>query len=658
MAPMTTQTLTWPQAEKALALAWPGFSAREPQRTMALAVSQTASGTGPAPVLLAQAGTGVGKSLAYLVPAIASGRRTVVAVSTKALQEQLVTRDLPELQRTLFPDLTFAMLKGRSNYVCIRTTGDDGACVRPGSDGERGDLLAPVSDQQWSAMVTDAEGCVGRSRCKFGNQCFSELARERALAARVLVVNTSLLTQDLRLRKMTGGERSLLGEMQLLIVDEAHEMPGIVADGLGIQVSMARVAGVAQRLSGHLLERDGDRWVSELVDRASRFFEDTRRWFRAQDTRERTAQLGPDDRAVAARLLEPLLEIQNATSSAACNCESADAEEPWCEFSRRVDSLYADLSDFAVPQDEARRVVWFEYDERRDRVVLRSSPVEVGSFLDGALWKQRDEPEHRLPVALASATLSMGRDFSYISGRLGLGRDSYRGLDVGSPFDFRTQARLYLPYTDDPDPKQPQWRPWAQSRMADLVDASGGGALLLFTSVSAMHEAYGQLRPEFEKGLGLRTLCQYQEGWTNRQLAEAFAKDTDSVLFGTRSFMTGVDFPGDTCRLVLIDKMPFPAPGDPVFDARCRLVDERLGKGSSFRAVSIPEMSLVLIQAFGRLIRTTSDRGVVAVLDGRLRKGWTSAVRAALPPAPVIGSVDQVREFLGRPAASHTGGVA
>ncbi|MGF7228862.1 MAG: ATP-dependent DNA helicase [Candidatus Saccharibacteria bacterium] len=634
---------TWSDAEKALSVAWPGFSAREPQRTMALAVSQVAHNSGPAPVLLAQAGTGVGKSLGYLIPAIQSGKRVVVAVSTKSLQEQLYTRDLPNLKATLFPDLTFAMLKGRSNYVCMRNSGDGGASVRPGSDGERGDLLRPVDDKTWSEMITDAEGCVGRQRCKFGNECFAERAKDRALAARVLVVNTSLLTQDLRLRLMTGGERALLGDYQLLVVDEAHEMPGIVADGLSTQITLGRIVAVAQRLRAHLLAKDADAWLDQMLDAASQYFEATARWFRIEAGKDRTAKLAADDRIAIRKIVEPLGRIQDETTIAACTCESAELDEPWCEHARRVDTLAADLSVFTLDSD-VKDVVWIEYDERKGRITLRTAPVEVGGFLDAALWHQ-DGSQDPVPTVMASATLSMGSDFSYIAQRTGLGRDTYRGMDVGSPFDYGRQARLYLPYSDDPDPKQPVWRAWAQQRMTELVGAAGGGALLLFTSVSAMREAYENVAPRLESQ-GMRTFCQYQPGSTNRELAEAFASDTHSVLFGTRSFMTGVDFPGDTCRLVIIDKMPFPTPGDPVFEARCRLVDQRLGDGSSFRHVAIPEMTMVLLQAFGRLIRTTSDRGVVAILDGRLRKGWTSQVRRALPPAPVIGSVDAVADFL------------
>jgi ATP-dependent DNA helicase DinG len=652
---MTTPS-TWQQAETALAVAWPGFRPRQQQRTMALAVSQTASGTGPAPVLLAQAGTGVGKSLAYLVPAIASGRRTVVAVSTKALQDQLYTRDLPELKHTLFPDLTFAMLKGRSNYLCLRAAGGGGvAQVRPGADGERPDLVSPVDDRTWSEMVTDAEGCVGRARCKFGNDCFAERAKDRALGAKVLVVNVSLLTQDLRLRQMTGGERSLLGDFELLIVDEAHEFPGIVADGLSVQVTLARVSAVANRVQNHLLEQASDKWVSDLVDRAARFFDETRAWFQQHAGKERVAQLGPDDRKAVQAILTPLVEIQSATTSAACTCESAESEEPWCEHARRVDSLAADLAAFALPPDESERVVWVEYDERRQRVTLKSAPVEVGGFLDGALWRQSDlrsgeSGRATVPTVLSSATLSMGSDFGYIARRTGLARDTYHGVDVGSPFDFQNQARLYLPYSDEPDPKQRDtWLYWSQTRMLQLVEAAGGGALLLFTSVSAMRDAYAAIAPGLQDR-GYRTLVQYTEGVSNRELAQQFAADRDSVLFGTRSFMTGVDFPGDTCRLVVIDKMPFPSPGDPVFAARCRVADERR-PGSSFQSISIPEMTLVLIQAFGRLIRTTSDRGVVAILDPRLRKGWTSAVRKALPPAPVVGTVADVADFFAKETA-------
>lgn len=643
------QIKTWDQAETALAQAWPSFKARPQQRVLAHGVTQTVHGNSRHPVLFAQAGCGVGKSLGYSIPAIAwalsHGKRVVISVSTKALQDQLFHKDLPTLKKMLFPDLTFELLKGRSNYVCQRAAAKAGmpAEVKPGSMGERADLVRTTTDEEWRAITVDSEGCLGKKACPFSDTCYSELAKERALSANVLVVNTSLLTQHLRLEAMTQGKALLLGKFDVLIVDEAHEMADIVAGGLSTQITLRRITECVGKLTYHLDGQDVPLWVEQVNDRASRYFNGLQAWFKSQKDTCRTADLSDDDYKSVLGIIEALSPLSDKVRRAECSCEPVFDEETGeedlkCEFAKRTGSLMNDLTLFTETLS-SENVQWVERGQR-DRVELKASPAEVGGWLRSVLW----EPKHDEPrkAVLTSATLGVGGDFTYIARRLGV--PGYDDLDVGSPFDFNRQARLYLPPMSAPSPKQrDEWLPWARRQMEDLVTASDGDALLLFTSTSAMREAHKHLARRFER-LGMMVLLQ-GDGMDNRTLASTYASTPRSVLFATRSFMTGVDFPGK--KLVVMDKLPFPVPEDPVFKARCKACEDRFGERSSFRRVSIPEMSLVLIQGGGRLIRTVTDRGVFAILDSRTRAGWASPIRASLPfPKSVtVSSLDEVREF-------------
>ena len=643
------QIKTWDQAETALAQAWPSFKARPQQRVLAHGVTQTVHGNSKYPVLFAQAGCGVGKSLGYSIPAIAwalsHGKRVVISVSTKALQDQLFHKDLPTLKNLLFPDMTFELLKGRGNYACLRAADKAGHTVqmKPGGRGERADLASPVTDEVWREITVDSEGCIGRKACPFSNECFSESAKERALSANVLVVNTSLLTQHLRLEAMTAGKALLLGKFDVLVVDEAHEMADIVAGGLSTQVTLRRITECTGKLTYHLDGRDVPAWVEQVNDRASRYFNNLQDWFKRQKDTTRTADLSDDDYKAVLGIIEALSPLADKVRRADCSCEPVFDEETGeedlkCEFARRTSSLLTDLTLFTETLS-SDNVQWVERG-LRDRVELKASPAEVGGWLRTVLW----EPKHEEPrkTVLTSATLGVGGDFTYIARRLGV--PGYDDLDVGSPFDFNRQARLYLPPMSAPSPKQrDEWLPWSRNQMRDLVTASDGDALLLFTSTSAMKEAHRWLAQGF-RTQGMTVLLQ-GDGMDNRTLAEVYAKTPRAVLFATRSFMTGVDFPGK--KLVVMDKLPFPVPEDPVFKARCKACEDRFGERSSFRRVSIPEMSLVLIQGGGRLIRTVEDRGVFAILDSRTRAGWASPIRASLPfPKSVtVSSLDEVRDF-------------
>lgn len=648
-----TPLLNWDQAEEGLATHWGSFTSRPQQRAYAHAITETLHGNARHKTRLAQAGVGCGKSLGYLIPAIATGKRVVVAVSTKALQDQLFLKDLPMLKQALFPNLRYAMLKGRSNYICLRAADKAGhnATVHALGAGERTDLVNPVDDQTWREMVTDAEGCIGRKACPFSDRCYSELAKERALFAQVLVVNTSLLTQDLKLRAMTRGKASLLGDYDVLIVDEAHEMADIVAGGLSTQVTLRRIMDTTGKLAYHVDAEGAPAQVETVNTLAMNFFNAAKTWF-DQQRDARTADLADEDRQAVGQIIDALQPLSEWVSRAQCNCEpvidpETGEEDLKCEYNRRMSSLMSDLCTFAAEPNEsvAADVVWMETTGRMGQVALKSAPAEVGGWLRTVLWEGFTVASgtRELPVVLTSATLAVGGDFAYIARRLGI--PAFDDIDVGTPFDYVRQARLYLPPITAPNPSKQrfEWLPWAREQMAELVQAAGGGALLLFTSVSAMREAHQALEMRFRRN-GYGVYLQ-GAGMDNRLLAQRFAADTDGVLFATRSFMTGVDFAGDTCRLVVIDKLPFPVPEDPVFKARCRAVEARFGDKASFRRVSLPEMSMVLQQAGGRLIRSISDRGVLAILDPRMRAGWAGPIRRSLPKMPDLATIDQVKEF-------------
>lgn len=633
---------TWDQAEARFAQTWSAFRPRPQQRVLAEAVARTWSGNSKHPRLFGQAGCGVGKSVGYLVPTIASGRRCVVSVSTKALQDQLALKDLPMLRKVLFPDLTFAVLKGRSNYICRRAADKNGLrfTVPTGAAGERSDLLFPVGDDVWRDMSVDAEGCVGRKQCPFAADCFSEIAKRQAVEAQVVVVNTSLLTQHLNLMLMTSGKASLLGDVAAFVIDEAHEMPDVVASGLSTQVTMRRISDCTAKLAYHLDAKD----VSELVERvnslSAAFFNGAAAWFERQKDDVRTADLAEDDRAALLPIIDALAPLSAYAGKAQCSCEpfidpETGDEVQFCEYARRTDALLSNLVTFADDGPSAD-VVWMEFANRR--VSLRTAPAEVGGFLSASLWNP-DWSKEPTKAVLVSATLGVGGDSSYLASRLGV--SGYDWEDVGSPFDFNRQARLYLAPADAPNPSKQyaQWKLWAQDETQRLVRAAGGGALLLFTSTAAMRESYDRLAHR------LPYRCRMQGETTNRELAAWFESDHDGVLFATRGFMTGVDFAGSTCRLVVVDKMPFPVPTEPVFKARCEAADRRWGDKASFRKVSLPEMSVILMQAAGRLIRTVDDQGVIAILDPRMRAGWASSIRRSMPPAPVVGTAAEVSQF-------------
>jgi ATP-dependent DNA helicase DinG len=605
----------------AAAVAGVGGTERPGQVQMAEAVA-TAMADGSH--LLVQAGTGTGKSLAYLVPALLHGDTVVIATATIALQNQVLDRDLPALVDAVEPLLgrrpTYAILKGRSNYLCRHKVlggmpDDDGdALFDPspttalGRDvvrlrgwaeetetGDRDELDPGVNDRAWRQVSVTARECLGAAKCPFGEECFAELARNRAAEVEIVVTNHALLAID-ALESFP-----VLPEHDVVVVDEAHEL-------------VDRVTGVAtDELTGPMVER--------AAARSRRIVDGTEDLSDAAATLETALATLPEGRIV--ELPEQLATSMALVRDAARDVISEIGRAKQADDGARkvavamVEAVHETAERVAAhsPYD----VTWVSHDARRGSV-LKVAPLSVNGLLREALFGERS-------VVLTSATLELGGSFEPVARQVGLTGDDapeWIGLDVGSPFDYPRQGILYVARRLPP-PGRDGASPAAMDELAALVKAAGGRTLGLFSSMRGAEAAAAEMRER----LDVPVLCQGEE--RTAALVTAFAADQPTCLFGTLSLWQGVDVPGDACRLVVIDRIPFPRPDDPLMSARAQAVTDAGGNG--FMTVSASHAALRLAQGAGRLIRGTGDRGVVAVLDSRLATArYAGFLRTSLPP--------------------------
>jgi ATP-dependent DNA helicase DinG len=659
---MTTQTpqlLTFIDAERVLAQTLPGYTERPQQQDLAAAVESVilSARDGEAYQLLGQAGCGVGKSLAYLIPAILSGKRIIVATSTKALQEQIAGKDMPFLQDHLGVPFSYTVLKGRSNYLCeekasnvtimdVPSLAELRAEIEQGASGDREHFAATISPREWGRLSSSANDCLGKSDCPFGETCHAERAKDLAREADIVITNTSMLMLDLRLRQITDDEVKMLGDYDLVIIDEAHELPEIATNALSEELRSSQFDRLANDAHVFASTQDTEVSASQSVQGAVaalwmelQFALDAQNRQRAEDTFQLSHSWVIEREELFFGLIAALKDLHGQLGNVDIVRGGDQSSRQRKRLRKRAYNMIGKLTGMLVSPDE-ETVRWIEVDKRFVRgrentdLLLKSSPINVSGFLRANLWNA--------PVIMVSATLAAGGDFSYIVDALGL--DEPLTINVGTPFNYRTQARLFVPPASAPSPKDRNtWETYAQTTMLELVRAAKGGALLLFTSTSAMRAARQLIGPMLE-GMGLTVLMQGDA--PNRQLAQVFKDDTHSVLFALKSFFVGVDFVGETCRLVVIDKLPFPVPSDILFAARSQAVERKYGARSSFGKLSIPMMVLTLNQGFGRLIRSLDDRGVVAILDSRLSStGYGKSIVKKLPPAPVVTDIAAVKEF-------------
>ncbi|MCT9929390.1 ATP-dependent DNA helicase [Planotetraspora sp. A-T 1434] len=630
-----------------------GGSERPGQVKMAQAVQQAVEGDEH---LAVQAGTGTGKSLAYLVPAVRhaaeTGNAIVVSTATIALQRQLVDRDLPRLADALEGALpsrpAFAILKGRRNYLCRYKMGagmpddeDDqlfdprevsatGRMVQRIQEwanetetGDRDELIPGVNEQAWRQFSVTARECLGAQRCPSGAECFAELARERAGEADVVVTNHALLAIDAM------EDFAVLPEHDVVIVDEAHELVDRVTSVVTGELSESTV-GIAVRRAGRLIEQG----VADRLQEAG------------EDLKALLAAAPPgriDDLPQSLGLTLALVRDAAFACITALGPRNKDKEDLENAGLRKAaftmldevhDTAQRMLDAFGAASEADRaEVVWLEEGRGRTAPALRVAPLSVGGMLRDKLFGDRT-------VVLTSATLALGGSFDGLARQWGLGREEWTGLDVGSPFDHPRSGILYVA-KHLPQPGRDGLPEAYLTEITELIEAAGGRALGLFSSMRAAKAATEALRDR----LNVPLLCQGDD--STSQLVKQFAADPATCLFGTLSLWQGVDVPGPSLTLVIIDRIPFPRPDDPLASARQRHVAATGGNG--FMTVAATHAALLLAQGAGRLLRSMDDRGVVAVLDPRLATArYGGFLVSSLPPFWRTTDPAKVRDALRR----------
>jgi ATP-dependent DNA helicase DinG len=595
---------------------------------------------------LIEAGTGTGKTLAYLVPAIRSGRRVIISTATKSLQEQLFHKDIPFLQKHFAPDLKVALMKGRNNFLCrYKVHLLAGQPVLKGMDeidwfnqirdwekltetGDRAELnFLPDDADLWHQLDARSDTCTGQKCPEFQN-CFITAMHQRAHEADLIIVNHHLFFADLAIRQDDFG--AILPEYSAIIFDEAHEIEDVASDYFGRAVSSYKFDELARDIEQTLkiLSIDAQalrKLVHRMRERSHSFFE-------IFPPREGRYPFEPAERA---SFVEQHREAYEEFAAALKRIEAEMAAlltkpEEIIALARRAAEARRELT-FLLESNEKNYVYWFE---RRGRgVFLAATPIEISAILREKLFEKFDT------VVLTSATLAVAGHFDYLKQRLGL--DTVRERVLPHEFDFRQQAILYIPERL-PDVRDAAFPARAAEEIIRLLEITEGRAFCLFTSYAQMRDAFERVKPRVDFPLLL-------QGTAPRSvLLERFKKTPNAVLFATASFWQGVDVPGAQLSCVIIDRLPFAVPNDPIVAARVRALKED-GR-DAFAEYQVPEAVLALKQGFGRLIRSRSDRGVLAILDNRIRRmRYGTIFFESLPDYTTTGDLAAVEGFMQNP---------
>jgi ATP-dependent DNA helicase DinG len=630
-----------------LARAVDEFEPRPGQRAMARAVAEVIEEGG---VLLAEAGTGTGKTLAYLVPAILSGRRILVSTGTKTLQEQIFNKDLPELRAALGVPFTSACMKGRGNYLCLHRfeafrenpmamafadpdlVDAVSEWARRTDTGDRAELdTLPDEAGFWPEVSAATENCVG-SECPRFQDCFITRMRQRAAESDVVIVNHHLLCADASVRQNAYGE--VIPECHVAVIDEAHQLEDVATQYFGIVVSSYRVEDLLhdaeRQLASGAIKGDGSDVrdaIGRIQDRGAVFFLQLANLQRAngpgEERRRVTSGLLAELQEPGASLLAALDALQGAIALLPEVGEDAAA------IGRRAGQLRDDLR-FLLRASDADFVYHLEV--RGRGVFLRASPIDVSTIVRELLLDRMQT------TVLASATLSVAGSFDYVRRRLGV-READE-IRLPSEFDYAEQALLYLP-PRMPDPRSPGFPDAAAREIGEILRRSEGRAFVLFTSYSMLRHVERQLGDDLDYPLLV------QGSAPRSLLLRQFRSLGNAVLLATSSFWQGVDVVGEALSCVIVDKLPFASPGDPITAARIDAINA--AGESAFSSYQLPLAILTLQQGLGRLIRHRRDRGVLAVLDPRIRtKGYGARFLEALPPAPVTSRLEDVARFFAR----------
>jgi ATP-dependent DNA helicase DinG len=650
----------------------PAYEFRRAQLQMAQAVEQALEEKRH---LIVEAGTGTGKTLAYLMPAIRSGKRVIISTGTKNLQEQLFYKDVPFLEQALYglpasgSRLSVCYMKGRNNYLCRKKLYDltdqpvlsgleemeqyraIAAWEKTTATGDRAELAElPEASLLWHKLDARAEACIGQ-KCSEWERCFITEMRRKAMESDIIIVNHHLFFADLAIKLQADGapDAGVLPEAGAVIFDEAHELESVAGNYFGISLSNLRMEELARDVESSLqhnkmMSASLSGAIASLRERSQFFFSlvppgDGRFAF---DTRREFLEENGDE----------FVALNQALTRLGGELEGLPHKpEEVFTFVRRAQEIQVQLQ-FALESEDRNTVFWIERRGRgraisspgqgdtekakesfqgRQNVFLQATPIDVGPILRECLWSKLE------CAVLTSATLAVGGGFEYIRRRLGL--EHARESVLASHYDYEHQALLYLP-PDLPDPRTPQFTAKAAERIRRLLEITRGRAFVLFTSYAAMNDAYQRLRGEVEFPI-LR-----QGDAPKSALLEEFRLTPNAVLFATSSFWQGVDVQGEQLSCVIIDRLPFAVPSDPVVAARVKAIDAEGGK--AFFQYQVPAAVITLKQGFGRLIRSLHDRGLLVLLDNRiLKKQYGRVFMESLPNYRKTTEMRVVEEFFG-----------
>lgn len=637
-----------------LASCFENYELRQGQVSMAEGVLQALEGsdstdgyTGQSKIFMVEAGTGIGKTLAYLVPAVLVGKKVIISTATLNLQDQILHKDIPLVERALQKKISAFCVKGRQNYLCLYrwyqyrsspqlTLVDDPRLekvddwLRTTATGDKAELnwLEDGGGSLWSKISCTSSQCMG-GECPEGGGCFVNSMRKQSGNAQILIVNHSLFFSDLAVRRAGFGE--VLPRCECVIFDEAHHLENVATQFFGETFGQFQIldliGDIRRQAEADCDEILQDDILSQFAGMKQRL-ENFTAIFPAARGR---FPLDPLVEKLGKQWMEEVEQLSSAMKRCATLLEGLQRYgESWSTLSKRLIDLENRFQTIANPElRNAERVTWYDRGDRS--LQLSSTPIEVSSELQEYLFDRYEA------VILASATLSSGGSFDYIRSRLGV--DScHPAMQIESPYDYGARTLLYVPEPDFPEPRDTSYMERMCNRVYQILEASQGRALVLCTSLKSMREIADYLEdkvdlPLYVQGRGARSF-----------LLERFREETHSVLLAVASFWEGVDIVGEALSCVIIDKLPFEVPSDPVLKARV----EKIGRdgGNAFFEFQVPRAILTLRQGVGRLVRTETDRGVICILDSRLcSKGYGRRFLRSLPPSPVTRDLEDVENF-------------